>query len=183
MFPSDRLSANPTNIGVLRSIQHRQTKDWWPNFSSPVCTHHAVKQGPVAVSASFHRTRHFFRLSALFQWFKTIQSGSAPTWAYAVFISQLRKKISLNWSKCKAWFQPCHTSVKFPPCFLGVVVFHITGTSNLFFFYFFFWIRRGCLQGHLGSILHLKHTTQLESSQALSSNNNNKRGCSSYVWL
>jgi len=51
-----------------------------------------IEQGPVALSASFHGTRGFFSHSAPLLRFSNIQPGSAPTWNYTVFITELRKR-------------------------------------------------------------------------------------------
>lgn len=60
----------------------------------PVLTSHSTRiapaeKGPVGLSASFHGTSGFFSRSAPFLWFREVQSGSAPTWNYTVFITEL----------------------------------------------------------------------------------------------
>lgn len=64
---------------------------------TPRSTQTAVaEKGPVALSASFHRTRGFFSHSAPFLRLRKVQSGSAPTWIYTVFITELQKKDQLK---------------------------------------------------------------------------------------
>lgn len=108
-------------------------------IDGPIFTPHStrialVEKGPVALSAGFHGTRGFFSRSAPFLWFRFKFSLALLQHGIIQYLLQnLEKKINLNWSKPETWFQPCHTSIKFPLSSPGVVTFPVTGKSDLLF--------------------------------------------------